>query len=121
MNQWMNTYEITFAIDETSELQDKNIVEIFVTNHTSRPLTLVGAKTDCSCGAVEGVPLTINAHKKANISFVTSDDVDKLSKSKKKQKILFFVEDSGTKRISAELPIFEFLVRNEQSLRVNFV
>jgi hypothetical protein len=116
MNQFMNTYEITFAIDENLDSQKKNRVEIFVINHTSRPFTLVGAKTDCSCGTVEGFPLTVNAHEKANISFVTSDKVDKRFRSKEKQKILFFVEDSGTKQISAELPIFEFLVRNEQSL-----
>jgi hypothetical protein len=115
-NQFLSINEMTFAIDETSDPQNKNIVGIFVTNHTSRPFTLIGAKTDCSCGAVEGVPLTINAHEKANISFVTSDKIDKLSRSKEEQKIMFFVEDSGTKRISAKLPIFKYLVRNEKSL-----
>jgi hypothetical protein len=115
-NQFLSTNEITFAIDETSEPQNKNIVGIFVINHTSRPFTLIGAKTDCSCGAVEGIPLTINAHEKASVSFVISDKIDKLSRSKKEQKIVFFVEDSGTKRISAMLPIFKYLVRNEKSL-----
>ncbi|MDR2641319.1 MAG: hypothetical protein LBC74_00830, partial [Planctomycetaceae bacterium] len=102
-------------IDELSESQ-RNVVKILVTNHTSRPLTVVGARTDCSCGAVEGVPKKIDAYKEEYVSFVTSDKVDKLPKSKEKQKIIFFVDDLGTKRISVVLPIFECLIRNEKSL-----
>jgi hypothetical protein len=108
--------EITFAIDEKSESQQKNIVKILVTNHTSRPFTIIGAKTDCNCGAVEGVPKRIDAYKEEYVSFVTSDKVDKLSKSKEGQTIMFFVDDLGTKRVSVALPIFEYLVRSEKSL-----
>ncbi|MDR2644140.1 MAG: hypothetical protein LBC74_15265, partial [Planctomycetaceae bacterium] len=107
--------EITFAIDELSESQ-RNVVKILVTNHTSRPLTVVGARTDCSCGAVEDVPKKIDAYAEGYVSFVTFDKIDKLSKSKEKQKIMFFVDDLGTKRISVVLPIFESLIRNEKSL-----
>jgi hypothetical protein len=108
--------EITFAIDEKSELQQNNIVKILVTNHTGRPLTIIGANAGCSCGTVEGVPKKIDAYKEGYISFVTTDNVDKISMSRKKQKIIFFVDDLGTKRISVELPIFECLVHDKKLL-----
>jgi hypothetical protein len=122
INQILDTNEITFEVDETSELQkrdNKYTIGIFITNHTSRPISIVGAKTDCSCGAIYGIPKKIGPHEKVCISFVTSDKPveRKIELSKEKQMIMFFASDfDGIRRISVALPIFEYLVRSEKSL-----
>jgi hypothetical protein len=111
LNNFTNINEITFEIDKTFRSQKDDTVKIIVTNNMSRPITLVGAKTDCNCGKIEKLPVFVQPGVKTSIFFVTVENADHVIKAKQKQKILFFIDADGTKKYSVELPLFDFLVR----------
>lgn len=83
---------------------------IGATNRTNKPITIMSARTGCKCGQIIGVPIAIPARGTINIKFIASSDANYIDKSKNKQKILFFVNAGGTRTMTVELPLFEFLL-----------
>ncbi len=111
LDRLMTPQEVSFKIDKNFSSPEGNTVQIIVSNKTAKPISLMGGKTDCKCGAVEKFPLSIPAFSDAMVLFLASEDVDWNERAKQKQKIVFFIDSGGTQRAAAELPLFEFLAR----------
>ena len=111
LGNFMTPQEITFEIDKSFETPEKNVVRVIVKNKTEGLIRLVGAKTDCGCGKVEGIPVSVPPHSQSQIFFVAGEGVDRNEKARYNQRVVFFVDGKGTRRAFAELPLLEFLVR----------
>ena len=111
LGDFMTSQEISIEIDKSFETEKTDVVGVFVTNRTDGRIRLVGVRTDCGCGKIEGVPVSIPPRSQAHVLFVADERVDRIEKAKQKQRIVFYVDGEGTRRGFAELPLFEFLVR----------
>ncbi|GHT39060.1 hypothetical protein FACS189427_13290 [Planctomycetales bacterium] len=92
LGRFMTVQEVTFVIDKSFHSPEGNTVQIVVENKTPNPITLVGARTDCKCGKIENIPVSFLPFSQSQILFVASVGIDKIDKSKRKQKIIFFVD-----------------------------
>ena len=111
LGNFMTPQEITFEIDKSFETQDKNIVRVIVKNKTDGITRLVGAKIDCGCGKIEGIPVSVPSRSQSQIFFVAGEGVDREEKAKYNQRVVFFVDGKGSRRVLVELSLFEYLVR----------
>jgi hypothetical protein len=111
LNDFTNSGEIAFEIDETFNPKTGDTVKILVTNNLSKPITLVAASPDCGCGRVEELPVFIQPRSKASVFFVAFEHADRVVNAKRRQKILFFIDAGGTRKQLVELPLFDFLAR----------
>ena len=111
LDHFMTGSEIAFEIDRSFHSPDDNTVQIIVANKTAKQITLAGAQTDCKCGTIEGIPLSVSPRSQSHVLFAASEGVDRAEKSRQKQRIVFFVDGVGTKKAVVELPLFKFLAR----------
>ena len=110
VDRFLISQDVTFAIDNDFRSPNKDTVRITVINHSSHPVTIIGARTGCGCGSIEDIPIVVDSRRE--IFFKVAENIDRISKSKQRQRIVFFVETGGIKKIMVELPLFEFLVRH---------
>lgn len=101
---------ISFVIDLGNIPSDNNVVFISVKNNTDSPIAIIGAELDCKCGRLVGLPCSVEPRNSSIISFVASTEVNYTKKAKQKQKILFFVDSQGIKKVLVELSLFDFLL-----------
>jgi hypothetical protein len=111
LGNFMTPQEIAFEIDKSFESQNHDTVGILVSNKTDATIRLVGVRLDCGCGKIEGIPLSISPRSQSRLLFVAGEGVDRNEKARYNQQIVFFVDGKGSRRVFAELPLFEFLVR----------
>jgi len=112
LGSFMTPQEIAFEIDESFESPEKNVVRVIVKNKTEGIIRIVGVKTDCGCGKIDGIPVSVLARSHAHVFFVASEGaIDNPRKFGRTQRLVFFIDGEGARRAFAKLPLFEFLVR----------
>ncbi|MGL4943635.1 MAG: MauE/DoxX family redox-associated membrane protein [Thermoguttaceae bacterium] len=106
---FLSTHDVEFTIDRSVIPSDGNTVLILATNNTDKPITIVGARTDCKCGKIDNLPVSVRPGMTSTIRFVAAENTDRAARAKRKQTVIFFVDAEGTRKTAAELPLFEFL------------
>lgn len=109
LERFMTAQEITFEIDKSFHSPEGDTIQIIVANKTSKPITLVGAKTGCKRGTIKNIPMMVLPHSQSQMLFVADEEADFKEKFKQKQQIVFFLDGGGTQKAVVELPLFEFL------------